>query len=58
MLSHSLNASLSPRRTDDDEETATLVETKKALTRKSIEQLGYIKDINSLIVLSGVQCFC
>ena len=33
--------------------TATLVETRKGLTRKSIEQLGYIKDINSLVVLSG-----
>ncbi|KAF8207076.1 hypothetical protein K438DRAFT_1713917 [Mycena galopus ATCC 62051] len=37
---------------EDDEETVTLVETKKALTRKSIEQIGFIKDINSLVVLS------
>ena len=38
---------------DEEDEIATLVETKKALTRRAIEQLGYIKDINSLVVLSG-----
>lgn len=43
---------------DDGEEHATLVETKKALTRKAIEQLGFIKDINSLVVLSGWFIFC
>jgi hypothetical protein len=37
---------------DDDEET-TFVETRKGLSRKAIEQLGFIKDINSLVVLSG-----
>lgn len=30
-----------------------LVEVKKALTKKSIEQLGLMKDVNSLVVLSG-----
>jgi hypothetical protein len=34
------------------------VETKKALARKAIEQLGFIKDINSLVVLSGWFIFC
>jgi hypothetical protein len=32
----------------------TLVDTKKALSRRPIDQLGYIKDIDSLVVLSGV----
>ncbi|KAF8127072.1 hypothetical protein EV363DRAFT_1518382 [Boletus edulis] len=32
--------------------TATLVETKTGISRKAIDQLGYIKDINSLVVLS------
>ncbi|KAJ7880982.1 hypothetical protein B0H14DRAFT_3763074 [Mycena olivaceomarginata] len=36
----------------EGEETVTLVETKKALTRRAIEQIGFIKDINSLVVLS------
>lgn len=30
-----------------------LVEVKKNLVRRSIEQLGFIKDVNSLVVLSG-----
>jgi len=34
------------------EEPVNLVETKN-LARRSIEQLGFIKDINSLVVLSG-----
>ncbi|KAH9177407.1 hypothetical protein EDB89DRAFT_1542390 [Lactarius sanguifluus] len=33
----------------------TLLETKKNLTRKAIDQLGIVKDINSLIVLSQSQ---
>ncbi|KAK1227448.1 Vacuolar morphogenesis protein 6 [Marasmius sp. AFHP31] len=33
-------------------EVLTLVEVKKGLARKSIEQLGFVKDINSLVVLS------
>lgn len=40
-----------------DRTTATLVDTKKNLTRKSIEQLGYLKDINSLVSLSGLRLF-
>lgn len=28
-------------------------EVKKALSRKSIEQLGFVKDVNSLVILSG-----
>ncbi|KXN86467.1 Vam6/Vps39-like protein [Leucoagaricus sp. SymC.cos] len=35
-----------------EEQTITLLETKKSLARKSIDQLGYIKEINSLVVLS------
>ncbi|KAJ7717681.1 vacuolar sorting protein 39 domain 2-domain-containing protein [Mycena metata] len=35
------------------DEAATLVETKKGLARKAIEQIGFIRDINSLVVLSG-----
>ena len=38
---------------DDGERTAELVEVKKNLVRRSIEQLGIIKDVNSLVVLSG-----
>ncbi|TFK35543.1 hypothetical protein BDQ12DRAFT_634973 [Crucibulum laeve] len=37
---------------DDGAESIQLVETKKNLTRRSIEQLGFIKDINSLVLLS------
>lgn len=33
---------------------ATLAETKKAFTRRAIDQLGFVKDINSLVVLSGM----
>lgn len=29
------------------------MDTKKALSRRAIEQLGYIKDVDSLVVLSG-----
>ncbi|GLB44890.1 putative rab guanyl-nucleotide exchange factor [Lyophyllum shimeji] len=36
----------------EDGEAVTLVEVKRSLTRRSIEQLGYIKEINSLVVLS------
>ncbi|KIJ07903.1 hypothetical protein PAXINDRAFT_164538 [Paxillus involutus ATCC 200175] len=32
--------------------TMRFVEVKKAISRKAIDQLGYIKDINSLVVLS------
>ena len=35
------------------EHSAELVEVKKNLVRRSIEQLGFIKDVNSLVVLSG-----
>ena len=37
---------------------ATPVEIKTGISRKAIEQLGYIKDINSLIVLSGSSLSC
>ena len=38
---------------DDGERSAVeLVEVKKTLVRRSIE-LGFIKDVNSLVVLSG-----
>ncbi|KDQ57202.1 hypothetical protein JAAARDRAFT_58670 [Jaapia argillacea MUCL 33604] len=36
----------------DEEDISALVETKKNLTRRAIEQLGFVKDINSLVVLS------
>lgn len=32
--------------------TVTHLETKRNFTRKAIDQLGYVKDINSLVVLS------
>ncbi|KAI0303616.1 CNH domain-containing protein [Multifurca ochricompacta] len=35
--------------------TITHLETKKNLTRKAIDQLGFVKDINSLVVLSQSQ---
>lgn len=38
---------------DDGEHTVEVVEVKKNLVRRSIEQLGFIKDVNSLVVLSG-----
>ncbi|KIJ67051.1 hypothetical protein HYDPIDRAFT_174307 [Hydnomerulius pinastri MD-312] len=47
---YDLAAALS--RTGDSVGAATLVETKKGLSRRAIDQLGYIKDINSLVVLS------
>jgi len=31
----------------------TTVEVKKGFAKRSIEQLGFIKDVNSLVVLSG-----
>ncbi|KAJ7510485.1 hypothetical protein B0H11DRAFT_1190833 [Mycena galericulata] len=34
------------------EEIVTLVEAKKGLARKAIDQIGFIKDINSLVLLS------
>ncbi|KAJ6577458.1 hypothetical protein B0H19DRAFT_1120042 [Mycena capillaripes] len=37
---------------EEGEEPVTLVETKKGLARKAVEQIGFIKDINSLVVLS------
>ncbi|KAJ6608678.1 hypothetical protein B0H10DRAFT_516741 [Mycena sp. CBHHK59/15] len=41
---------------DDDieegEDSVTLVEIKKGLARRAIEQIGFIKDINSLVLLS------
>lgn len=42
---------------DGGERTAELVEVKKNLVKRSIEQLGFIKDINSLVVLSGQPFF-
>ncbi|KAG5353022.1 hypothetical protein C0989_010990 [Termitomyces sp. Mn162] len=43
---------------DGEEMAFTLVEVKKALTRRSIEQLGFVKhlDLNLLVVLSGDLC--
>jgi Vam6/Vps39-like protein vacuolar protein sorting-associated protein 39 len=38
---------------DGGEYSVELVEVKKTLVRRSIEQLGFIKDVNSLVVLSG-----
>lgn len=38
---------------DGGELSVELVEVKKSLVRRSIEQLGFIKDVNSLVVLSG-----
>ncbi|KAF9815620.1 hypothetical protein IEO21_04480 [Rhodonia placenta] len=37
---------------DAGEPQATLVDTRKALSRRAIEQLGFIKDVNSLVVLA------
>ncbi|KAK0495160.1 hypothetical protein EDD18DRAFT_1170925 [Armillaria luteobubalina] len=37
---------------ENDSEIASLVEVKKNLTRRAIEQMGFIRDINSLVVLS------
>ena len=38
---------------DVGEHSVELVEVKKNLVRRSIEQLGVVKDVNSLVVLSG-----
>jgi hypothetical protein len=38
---------------EDGEEAVSLVEIKKGLARRAIEQIGFIKDINSLVILSG-----
>ncbi|KAJ7284535.1 hypothetical protein C8J57DRAFT_1669706 [Mycena rebaudengoi] len=37
---------------EDGEEAVSLVEIKKGLARRAIEQIGFIKDINSLVILS------
>jgi hypothetical protein len=37
---------------DGNPYTVTHLETKKGLTRRAIDQLGFVKDINSLVVLS------
>ncbi|KAF7312336.1 Rab guanyl-nucleotide exchange factor [Mycena indigotica] len=37
---------------DDGEDSLVLVESKKGLARRAIEQIGFIKDINSLVLLS------
>lgn len=37
----------------EEEATVKLLETKKSLVRRSIDQLGFVKEINSLVVLSG-----
>ncbi|KAG9225012.1 hypothetical protein CCMSSC00406_0001837 [Pleurotus cornucopiae] len=34
--------------------STSLVEVKKGLTRRSIDQLGFVKDVNSLVVLSDM----
>lgn len=39
---------------DEGAYTTTPLETKRNFTRKSIEQLGYVRDVNSLVTLSGV----
>ena len=39
-------------RTDGNAYIITQLETKKGLTRRAIDQLGVVKDINSLVVLS------
>jgi len=39
-------------RTEGKAYAITPLETKKNLTRKAIDQLGIVKDINSLVVLS------
>ncbi|VDB94289.1 unnamed protein product [Peniophora sp. CBMAI 1063] len=39
----------------DDGPSASLVDTKKGVARRAIEQLGYVKDINSLVVLADSQ---
>ncbi|KAI0041201.1 hypothetical protein FA95DRAFT_1611206 [Auriscalpium vulgare] len=40
---------------ESSEEPATLVDIKKGISRKAIDQLGHVKDINSLVVLSDMQ---
>ncbi|KAF4597180.1 Vacuolar morphoproteinsis protein 6 [Pleurotus pulmonarius] len=37
-----------------DDVSTSLVEVKKGLTRRSIDQLGFVKDVNSLVVLSDM----
>lgn len=39
--------------TGDGERRAELLETKKALSRRAIEHLGFVQDISSLAVLTG-----
>lgn len=49
-----LPSSARVRRSDEGATpTATLVGTKTGISRRAIDQLGYIKDVNSLVVLSG-----
>ena len=37
---------------DGNPYTVTHLETKRLFTRRAIDQLGFVKDINSLVVLS------
>ncbi|KAG9004579.1 Vacuolar morphogenesis protein 6 [Tulasnella sp. JGI-2019a] len=49
----SLNVYSLTKDTDGQIIQATFEDVKKGLTRRAIEQLGYIKAVNSLVVLSG-----
>ena len=40
------------RRVEGKAYTVTHLETKKNFARRAIDQLGFVKDINSLVVLS------
>lgn len=40
--------------TGEGSSQAELVETRKGLSRRAIEQVAYIKDVNSLAVLAGM----
>ncbi|KAF7327882.1 Rab guanyl-nucleotide exchange factor [Mycena kentingensis (nom. inval.)] len=37
---------------DDEEDSMSLVESRRGLARRAIDQIGFIKDINSLVLLS------
>jgi hypothetical protein len=37
----------------DGQESITLVEVKQKLSKRAIDQLGLVKDINALVVLSS-----
>lgn len=55
--SRKLHALLQVTHISLDGSSGRLLDTRKGVARRAIEQLGYVKDINSLVVLAGTHHF-